>query len=144
MPFDRKTYPFAQSASVTPRDRQDFETLKAQILDELNPYTFLQAILVDEFIHASWELARARKYGAPLSFVNRANRNWDRARKTLSRLNTSQIAAERLLEGEDAGAAESCPLANPFAIAKRGPAKQITRLELAHGKRIRDRIKELF
>ncbi len=144
MPFDATTYPFAKSASVAPRDRQDFETLKAKIVAELNPFTFLQAILVDEFIHASWELARARKYGAPLSFVNRANRNWDRARKTLSRLQTSQIAAERLLEGEDAGAAEACPLANPFAIAKRGKAKQVIRFDLDRGKKLRARIKELF
>jgi hypothetical protein len=144
MSFDRQTYPFAKSASVAPRDRQDFETLKAQILAELNPYTFLQAILVDEFIHASWELARARKYGAPLQFINRANCNWDRARITLSRINTSQIAAERLLEGEDAGAAEVCPLANPFRIPKRAKAKQVFRMEIAHGKKILARAKRLL
>ncbi|MBM3758319.1 MAG: hypothetical protein FJW38_30630 [Acidobacteria bacterium] len=144
MPFDPQTYPFAKSASVAPRDRQDFETLKSQIVATFNPFTFLQAILVDEFIHASWELARARKYGAPLSFVNRANRNWDRARKTHGRIQTSQIAAERLLEGEDAGAAQACPLANPFTIAKRGKAKQVFRMEIANGKKALARTKRLL
>lgn len=144
MPFDAETYTFAKSASVAPRDRQDFETLKSKILAQLNPQTFLQAILVDEFIHASWELARARKYGAPVSFINRANRNWHRAHKALNRLHTSQTAAERLLEYEDAGAAEVCPLANPFMIAKRAPAKQIYRMETAAMKNVISHAKELF
>ena len=135
MPFDQATYPFGQSAAVAPADRADFEALKESILSELNPYTLVQAIFVDEFLHASWELTRARKYGASQHYINRANRNWHRARKTLNRLCTSHVAALNLLEGDDAGAAEACPLANPLAIAKRGRPSAAYRWSIADEKK---------
>lgn len=118
MSFDITAYHFGQYAAVAPADRADFDALKTELLGELNPNDFLHALLVDELLHASWELARARKYGAPQAFVNRASRNWSRARKTLVRLNTSNVGARSLFEGVHDSVAATCPLANPFAIAK--------------------------
>jgi hypothetical protein len=120
VPFDPATFPFGQSAAVAPDDRAAFDALRTSILDELNPFTYLQAILIEEFFHASWELARARKYGAPQAFIDRANRNWHRSRKALSKLHSSYTAGQKLLEGEDSDACVDAPLANPFAVAKRG------------------------
>lgn len=123
MPFDPATFPFGQSAAVAPADRADFDALRTSILDELNPFTYLQAVIVDEFLHASWELARARKYGAPQSFFDRATRNWHRARKAISKIHSSYAAGLNLLEGEDSDACVDAPLANVAAIARPGRAK---------------------
>ncbi len=123
MSFDPAAYPFGQSAAVAPADRDEFEALKTGLLDELNPFTYLQAFLVDELLHASWELARARKYGAPQPFIDRATRNWHRSRKTLSQLHTAYAAGLNTLEGEDSYACVDAPLANALAIAKRSRAE---------------------
>jgi hypothetical protein len=117
--YDLATFPFGQSAVVAPADRADFEALKSSLLAELNPFTYLQAVLVDELLHASWELARARKYGAPQPFVDRATRNWHRSRNALSRLHTAYSAGLNTLEGEDSDACVAAPLANPLVVAKR-------------------------
>ena len=120
MSFDPATYPYGQSAAVAPADRADFEALKSSIVNELNPFTYLQAVLVDELLHASWELARARKYGAPQQFIDHATRNWHRSRKALSQLHSSYAAGLNLFEGEDSDACVDAPLANSCAFAKRG------------------------
>ncbi len=135
MSFDPTTYPFGQSAVVTPADRADFDALKTSIVDELNPFTYLQAVLVDELLHASWELARARKYGASQPFIDRATRNWHRSRDVLSRLHTAYSAGLNTLEGEDSDACVVAPLAKTLAIAKRGKSSAAYKWAIADNKK---------
>jgi len=139
--FNQATFPFGQSAVVAPADRADFEALKTSLLDELNPFTYLQAVLVDELLHASWEIARARKYGAPQPFIDRATRNWHRSRKTLARLHTAYTAGQKLLEGDDSLACFDAPLANPLAIAKRTPARNAVKWVRADDKKLFEEMK---
>lgn len=129
MTFDRTTFPFGKSAFVAPADRDEFEALKTSIVDELKPFTYMQAVLVDELLQATWDLVRASKYGAPQAFIDRASRNWRRSRNALSMLYSAYAAAQNLLEREDSDACVDAPLANPRAIAKRGHAHDKKRLE---------------
>ena len=141
MSFNPATFPFGQSAVVAPADRADFEALRTSLLDELNPFTYLQAVLVDELLHASWELARARKYGAPQPFIDRATRNWHRSRNALSRLHTAYVAGLNNLEGEDSDACVEAPLANPLTIPKRGKSSAAYKWALADNKKRLEEIK---
>lgn len=121
-------------ANVTPANIERC----CQRIDELAaktaPANFLEALVANELIHASWELDRARNvknttvYTA--QFQNRASRNWRRALKTLKSLQTARVAQSTKLDvRHEQAIAEATPLADPTKIPNRGHAGAIYKWE---------------
>lgn len=128
--FDIGLYP-----ALTPHTIEKCFNRTQELKAKTAPANFLEALVANELIHASWELERARniKNTTPYTaqFQNRASRNWRRALKTLKSLQTARAAqATKLDVRTEQGIAEATPLADPTKIPNRGFAKAVRSWEI--------------
>jgi hypothetical protein len=123
-------YSLGAYATVTPANIERCYQRIEQLTAQTAPANFLEALVANELIHASWELDRARNiknttvYTA--QFQNRASRNWRRALKTLKTLQTARVAQSTKLDvRHEQVIAQATPLADPTRIPARHGASAV-------------------
>ncbi len=121
--------------SVTAENLERCDQRRNELTAKTAPANFLEALVANELIHASWELERARnvKNTTPYvaQFQSRASRNWRRALKTLKSLQTARVAQSTKLDLRDEQViAQTTPLADPTRIPARGIVGEVVKWEL--------------
>jgi hypothetical protein len=87
------------------------------------PLTELEKFFSHQMAYAAWELERVRANAHHidaeprlLAAQNRANRNWNRARKQLTKLQTARVNHATRLSANRMEVAEATPLADPARV----------------------------
>ena len=87
------------------------------------PLTELEKLFSYQMAYAAWELERVRanahhveSESRLLAAQNRANRNWNRARKQLTKLQTARVNHATRLSANRMEVAEATPLADPARV----------------------------
>ncbi|MBL8236827.1 MAG: hypothetical protein JNM66_05380 [Bryobacterales bacterium] len=90
---------FGEHAIYTPENHARFLAHRDSVIESIKPATYIESILTDELLHASWEMQRVRDNSANtaaesrLNAANsRASRNWHRSLKQLKRLQSARAA----------------------------------------------------
>ncbi|MBM3788699.1 MAG: hypothetical protein FJW30_30560 [Acidobacteria bacterium] len=117
--FDIGLYP-----ALTPHTIEKCYNRIQELKAKTAPANFLEALVANELIHASWELERARNVENTTPYVaqfqNRASRNWRRALKTLKSLQTARAAQSTKLDVRNEQViAQATPLADPTKMPDR-------------------------
>lgn len=119
-------FQFGVNAICTSENEARFNERRDSIVASVKPATFVESILADELLHASWEMERVRDNGANAAAAprldaayNRASRNWHRSLKQLKSLQSARAShVAQLLETAGRDFAAQCPLADIGKLPK--------------------------
>ena len=116
-------FEYGRGAIVVPGRQDRFRSCVDKLIEDARPANFVEQLVTEEILHAQWELARCRDLsheldheGLLLAAENRAQRNFTRATRELTALQTARTAKYfRADLGRNVP-----PLANAAKIPKRG------------------------
>ena len=121
-------FEYGQGAIIAPGQQDSFDTCTENLIADARPANFLEQLVVDQLLHAQWELHRVNSLTgnveaeeALLAASARAQRNWLRATRELTALQTAR--ASKLL-CRSAKEAEVPPCADLTKVPKRGAASK--------------------
>lgn len=114
---------YGVGAVILPGQQETFNKLKDELIENTRTGTFAEQLMVDQLLHAQWELHRVRTLAghaeaepALHAAFTRATRNWQRAERQLAALQSARAAAR--LCAHSAGSVPP-PAANLARIPKR-------------------------
>jgi hypothetical protein len=121
-------FEYGLGAIVAPGQQDSFDTCAENLIADTRPGNFLEQLVVDQLLHAQWELHRVNSLtgnveaeDALLAASARAQRNWLRATRELAALQTAR--ASHLL-CRAAKEADVPPCADLTRVPKRGAASK--------------------
>jgi hypothetical protein len=92
-------FQYGIGAVIFPEDRAEFDQVRDHIIRDTLPMNFAEQLLVDQMIHAEWELYRVEKNAIHIdseetltAVAARAHRNFARAQKALVRLQSARAS----------------------------------------------------
>ncbi|MFN0105230.1 MAG: hypothetical protein ACKV2U_24480 [Bryobacteraceae bacterium] len=116
-------FQYGIGAVVLPAQLETFHQLRDGLVETTRPGNFAEQLVVDQLLHAQWELHRVRQHANHAeaeeslhAAFTRATRNWQRASRQLAALQSARASAE--LCGE-IGAPNSPLLANLAKVPRR-------------------------
>lgn len=117
-------FQYGIGAVIMPGQQDEFDQLRDCLIADTRPANFAEQLVVDQILHAQWELHRVRLYAnnteseeALHAATNRANRNWQRAVRQLAALQSAAASATLCIGDGDRG--EVPPMANLAKIPRR-------------------------
>lgn len=126
IPMPIPDYEFGRHAIIAPGQQEKFNSCKDALVADTRPVNFLEKLIVDELLHAQWELLRVENAANNpeseaelLAASARATRNWQRAGRELAALQTARISVEMLTVGEES---VDTPCADLTRVPRRKPA----------------------
>ena len=121
-------FKYGHGAIVAPAEQDSYDSCAANLLRDTRPANFIEQLVVDQLLHAQWELHRVNSLTAHadaeeslLAASARAQRNWLRATRELTALQTSR--ASHTLCATTVGG-ENPPLADLTRVPKRRAASR--------------------
>ena len=88
-------------AVVLPDHREEFHQVRRDLIESTRPANIAEQVVVDQLLHARWELLRVGHNASHASAepclhaaFARASRNWQRALRLLTSLQSARAAAE--------------------------------------------------
>lgn len=119
-------FEYGRHAVIAPDQQDRFDSCKENLVADTRPGNFLEQLIVDELLHAQWELHRAEQASGNLeteatliAASARATRNWQRASRELAALQTARVAGTSLTGNNET---VDAPCADLTKIPKRRPA----------------------
>ncbi|MFN0101994.1 MAG: hypothetical protein ACKV2U_07885 [Bryobacteraceae bacterium] len=116
-------FQYGIGAVVLPAQRETFHQLRDGLVETTRPGNFAEQLVVDQLLHAQWELHRVREHAnhkeaeeSLHAAFTRATRNWQRVTSQLAALQSARAAAELCCE---IGAPNAPPLANLAKVPRR-------------------------
>jgi len=95
-------FKYGHGAIVAPTEQDSYDSCATNLLRDARPANFIEQLVVDQLLHAQWELHRVNSLTiftdaeeSLLAASARAQRNWVRATRELANLQTAR--ASRLL-----------------------------------------------
>src|SRR5436190_7806035 len=92
-------FKYGLGAIVAPDQQDCFNSCTQNLIADTRPANFLEQLVVDQLLHAQWELQRANSLTGDLESEEtllaasaRANRNWVRATRELAALQTARAS----------------------------------------------------
>lgn len=139
-------FEYGRDAIVAPNRQDRFRSCVDSLLEDARPANFVEQLVAEEILHAQWELARCRDLaheldheGLILAAENRAQRNFTRATRELTALQTAR--AVRTYRDDVSGPVP--PLANFAKVPRHGRATNAVTdayLDYRHAESVRDRM----
>jgi hypothetical protein len=116
-------FEYGRGAIVVPGRQDRFRSCVDKLIEDARPANFVEQLVTEEILHAQRELARCRDLaheldheGMLLAAENRAQRNFTRATRELTALQTARTAGYYRSDL----AKKAPPLANAAKVPKRG------------------------
>ena len=133
----RNNFEYGIGAVVAPNQRDNFTSRTHKLIEDTRPANFLEQLVVDQLLHAQWELHRVNSLTSHfaaeedlLKASTRATRNWTRATRELAALQTAR-ASQTFCRVE--GESRPGPCADLTKVPKRrGPSAPVRAEHNAH------------
>lgn len=126
--MDRHKFTFGRGAIVDPSEQEQFDSCANNLLRDTRPANFMEKLVAEQLLHAQWELHRVNTLAphataateeALLAAASRAQRNWLRATRELTALQTARASHTLCATTVDR---ENPPLADLTRVPKRRAA----------------------
>lgn len=98
-------FKYGHGAIVAPTEQDSYDSCAKNLLRDARPANFIEQLVVDQLLHAQWELHRVNSLTAHaeaeeslLAASARAQRNWVRATRELTALQTARASRTLCLD----------------------------------------------
>lgn len=92
-------FEYGLGAIVAPGERDQLNSCTKKLIEDTRPANFLEQLLVNQLLHAQWELHRVNTLSSHVEAEDelfkasaRATRNWTRATRELAALQTARAS----------------------------------------------------